>query len=344
MQPSPRTSVLFGGTGFIGTHLARLLLEQGAEEVVLADLLPPRRAAWPAALTAAERAGRLRYVPVDVRQPLTQDALPARAGLAVNLAAVHREPGPAPREYFETNLRGAEQVCAWAERAECPRLVFTSTIAVYGAAPAPWDESALPMPETPYGISKLVAEQMHRAWCRAAPGRRLLIVRPGVVFGAGEGGNVTRLVRALLRGRFAYVGDGRTPKAGGYVKELCLAMQWALARMEAGREAQALLNFTLDPAPTVRDYVEAIARVAGRRRPVLRLPYPLLLAGAALLEALARPVGRHGPIHPAHVRKLRRGNPARADWLRQAGYPFRYPLEEALRDWQAERPQDWRVP
>ena len=84
-------------------------------------------------------------------------------------------------------------------------------------------------------------------------------------------------------------------------------------------EAQALLNFTLDPAPTVRDDVEAIARVAGCRRPSLRLSYPLVLAGAALLEVLAWRAGRRArSTRHACTRCCGATRPARAGFDRPA--------------------------
>ena len=50
-----------------------------------------------------------------------------------NFAAVHREPGHAREEYFDTNIAGAKNVCAFAEETGCKNILFTSSIAVYGA-------------------------------------------------------------------------------------------------------------------------------------------------------------------------------------------------------------------
>lgn len=71
-------------------------------------------------------------------------------------------------------------------------MIFTSSIAPYGAAEALKKETTLPTPNTPYGISKLVAEKIHETWKEKNQGQ-LIIVRPGIVYGKGEHGNMTRL-------------------------------------------------------------------------------------------------------------------------------------------------------
>jgi nucleoside-diphosphate-sugar epimerase len=340
--PFPDT-VIFGGAGFIGLHLTRhLIAGELAERVWLVDLRAPELNAFPQAVRDVAGSDRVRIVTADVRRPLEALGLPERAHLAVNLAAVHREPGHAPHEYYETNLAGAENVCAWAERVDCRRVAFTSSIAIYGPGGGAKHEGTVPVPETPYGGSKLAAEHIHRAWQRAGAGRRLLIVRPGVIYGPGEGGNVTRLVRAVLGRYFAYTGNRGVRKAGGYVKELCNALTWGLQRLEETPQGVSLFNFSMDPPPSVAEYVEAICRVAGVRRRVPTLPYGLLLAAAYALEALARPVGLRQPVSPVRVRKLVRSTEIEPRALRSAGYPWVFTLEQALADWQADWPHDWR--
>lgn len=204
-------AVLFGGTGFIGTHFARYLLDNGlSEQVLLADIKPPSINLWPAPYQEYLKNGQIRYLEVDVRNFIEHPDLPAHADLVVNLAAVHREPGHEAYEYFGTNLPGAENVCEWAEKVGCSRIIFVSSIAPYGPSEEEKYENSLPVPLTPYGSSKLAAEKINIGWQRSVVDRKLIIVRPGVVFGPGEGGNVTRLIRAVLGRYFFYMGNRET--------------------------------------------------------------------------------------------------------------------------------------
>ena len=333
--------VLFGGAGYIGTYLAALLLETGAQKIYLVDISVPREDRWPAPLRIAATHGAVQYIPADVRRSLVSDGLPDRCDLIFNLAAVHREPGHAPHEYYETNLSGAENVCAWAERVDCRRILFASSISPYGSDASEKDERSLPVPETPYGGSKLVAENIHMAWQRGGGDRRLVIVRPGVVFGPGEGGNVTRLVKGVLNRYFFYSGNRHTRKAGGYVKELCRAMLWVLEAQEHTGEKVTLFNFTLDPPPTVEEYVQTICRVAKVRRSIPSFPYHVLLGFSYVMDGFSKMVGIHQPFSPVRIRNSVRSNNIIPRYLRECGYKYKYTFEEALRDWREDRPDEW---
>lgn len=336
-----KTAVIFGGTGFIGTHLSQYLLcDPTVQEVVLADVNPPVRMGYAATLQDALASGRARYLKCDVRQPLPLDALP-RADMIFNLAAVHREPGHAAAEYYETNLPGAEHVCAYAAAVGCKRIVFTSSISPYGSTESRKDEDAIPLPDTPYGGSKLGAEKIHLAWQAGGPGRKLLIVRPGVVFGPGEGANVTRLIRSLVRGYFLYMGNRTTRKAGGYVKELCQVIFFGLEHQDRTGEAVSLFNFSMDPPPTIQDFVEVINKVADIRRRPFSVPRPLLLGASYPIDTMARLFGIQQPICPVRVRKMYRSTNVEPKRLRELGYVYHYSLEQAFQDWKQDSPEDF---
>jgi nucleoside-diphosphate-sugar epimerase len=343
-----RTCVIFGGTGCIGTHIAKHLLEYTTlERIVLADIRPPRNETYVDPLRAQMQSSdgvpsRVQYVHCDVRLPLESPELPRQVDLIVNLAAVHREPGHEPDEYYRTNLPGAEHVCAYADRVGCRRIVFTSSISPYGSSDAARDEDSLPIPETAYGGSKLVAEKIHIAWQQTQPDRRLIILRPGVVFGPGEHANVARLARSLTRGYFVYMGNRETRKAGVYVKDLCHVLQFALEFQDRSGEPVLVWNVSMDPPPRLEEFVSAICSVNGLRRPKFSVPRGLLVAVSYPIAGLAQLIGINTSINPVRMRKLSQPTHIEPLRLRQAGYRYRYTMEEAMADWKQDAPEDFR--
>ncbi|HMR55495.1 MAG TPA: NAD(P)-dependent oxidoreductase [Candidatus Doudnabacteria bacterium] len=340
-----KTAVLFGGGGFIGSYLAvELLKNHLVEEVLLADMSFQEHQ-WPQELHKLRSEGRVATATFDVRRKEDFLYLTVKPELIVNLAAIHREPGHAEHEYYDTNIPGAENICNWAESVNCLNIIFTSSIAVYGANeainPEPKTEQTPTKPNSPYGISKLKAEEIHKTWQQKNSERKLLIVRPGVIFGAGENGNVTRMLKALKRGYFVFAGNKDTAKAGGYVKELCRSIVWMWQRQIQNNSQKELYNFTVEPTPTVGQYVTAINNVLGKPSRTINLPYGLLMFAAQVIQKLSSIVGRTAGINPARIRKLRRSNYIVAEVLQKAGYKYHYNLDSAMRDWQNERPQDW---
>ena len=337
-----KTVVIFGGTGFIGTHICQHWLRENlADQIILVDLLPPRDEPYTSELQAGINSGRVVFVDGDVRNDLWRDQLPSGADLIFNLAAIHREPGHESHEYFETNLKGAENICKWASDVQCTRIVFTSSISPYGPSEVLKDEDSQPAPETPYGTSKLAAEKIHREWQCADSRRKLLILRPGVVFGPGEGGNVTRLLRSLIKGYFVYVGNRDTRKAGGYVKELSYVAQFALEYQDRTGEKFTLLNFSMNPTPRLQEFVRAIQHVGGIRRGPLNVPRSLLIGASYPIDAVARTFGIRQPISPVRVRKLFRSTSIDPKRLRELEYQWRFTMERAFLDWKRDRPEDF---
>lgn len=338
-----KTTVVFGGTGFIGAFFAQHILSAGLSDLVyLVDKESPEDKSIAYRRTQLRADPRVIYLHADVRHPLNDLKVDGDVMLVANFAAVHREPGHEDVEYYETNLLGAENVCKWTESRDCQAMVFTSSISPYGVSEAVRDEMSLPVPSTAYGGSKLVAEKIHRIWQAADDDqRRLVIVRPGVVFGPGEGGNVSRLIRAVIHRYFFYMGNQNTRKAGVYVKELCNAMVWVLASQSSRSERVSLFNMSMNPGPSIKEYVDAVCRVARINRWVLGVPYWLLLAASTAIDLFAKPLGIRHPFSPVRIRKLVRSNNILPTYLVSNNYPFMYNLDAALEDWRQSCPEEW---
>ena len=306
-----------GGSGFTGTHLTNLLKERF-----------PHCHIYNLDIVENSQEGKVTYIYCDVRKPIhLEEVTVTEDDVIFNFAAVHRTPGHSDHEYFETNILGAENVTAFAEKYGIRRIVFTSSIAPYGAAENLKEEITVPTPNTPYGISKLVAEKIHTIWqAKNSSERQLTIVRPGVVFGKGENGNFTRLYWGLRGRKFMYPGRKDTVKACIYVKELVCFMLYRLEHHEQGVE---LYNCTFEPAYTIEQIVATMNKVTGLNRTAPLIPAWILMPAAAVIGCLGAPMG----ICPARVRKLMVSTNICGKKLADSGYHFHYTFEEAIADW-----------
>ncbi|MCY1361144.1 hypothetical protein D9M69_478010 [compost metagenome] len=97
----------------------------------------------------------------------------------------------------------------------------------------------------------------------------------------------------------------------------------------------------MNPGPSIRNYVDAVCKVAGIRRTVLAIPYPLLLTLAYGIELFARPLRITHPFSPVRIRKLVRSNNILPSYLINNGYQYQYTLESAFIDWKEECPEEW---
>ena len=324
--------IITGGTGFIGTHLTNLLNKVHPEakvwnlDIVRPGTPNPVVKNYKPAVREGETLGST-FVDCDVRKPIGElPFTPTPDDVIFNFAAVHRTPGHEDHEYFETNINGAENMCAFAEKWGIMQMVFTSSIAPYGAAEELKEETTLPTPNTPYGISKLVAEKIHIAWQKGSKDRKLTIVRPGVVFGRGENGNFSRLYWGIRKHTFAYPGRKDTIKACVYVKELVRFILW---NVEERNTSSDIFNCTFEPAYTIEQIVTAMKSVTGLHQAVPYIPNAVIMPAAVGAQMVGSPMG----ICPARVKKLQISTNISGKKMQESGYQFKWTFEEALRDW-----------
>ncbi|HEY0778734.1 MAG TPA: NAD(P)-dependent oxidoreductase [Gemmatirosa sp.] len=310
-----------GGAGFIGRQLCAALVARG-DRVTVLDIAAdtPTQGATPS----------IRYVRGDVRDPVAVRTALAECDAVFHLAAAHHDFGIDHATYFGVNEGAAGILCAAMEAAGVRDVCFYSSVAIFGDAPEPHHEDAPTAPNNDYGASKLAGERVFRRWADDAPGRRVLVIRPTVTFGAGNFANMYSLIRQIDSGLFVQVGAGENVKSLSYVENLVDATLFLWDR-PTGASFDAY-HWVEKPDLTSGQIATAISAALGRAAPRVRVPLAAAVALAAPFDLVIRLTGRNLPISSARVRKLAADQTRfEADKVRAAGFRPRVTLDEGIR-------------
>lgn len=308
-----RTALVTGAGGAIGSALVVRLMERGYAV---------------RALIREASAGMLPPGVEVVRGDITDCRLIRQAVGGVDavfhLAAKLHINNPAPalkEEYFRVNVEGTRCLAQAARAGKVERLVFFSSISVYGSSrPGQlFDEESPLVPDSWYAETKIEGE---RIVLDELPS---IVLRVAAVYGPRMKGNYPRLVEAVRRGRAALIGDGRNRRTLIHETDVCDA---AIAAAEHSASSGQIFNATDGRVHTMREILAAIAAALNQRPPRLRLPARPVRAVAGLLEDGLRVAGKASPIGRATIDKLTEDIAVSGDRIqRELGFRPLYDLQ-----------------
>ncbi|MBN2896751.1 MAG: NAD-dependent epimerase/dehydratase family protein [Campylobacterales bacterium] len=278
---------IIGGSGFIGTRLCKRLKEVG-EDFLIVDKINSK--SYPRSSKYA-----------DVRN--YKELFDAVVGDAIiNLAAEHRDDVTPRSLYDEVNVEGARNVCNVAKNKKINTIIFTSSVAVYGFAPLGTDENGRINYFNDYGRTKYEAEVIYKDWYNQDPlNRKLLIVRPTVVFGEQNRGNVYNLLRQIASGKFLMIGDGLNRKSMAYVENVAAFLQYGL-KLENG---VYIFNYIDKPDFDMNTLVSKVNYSLGRKKIInFRLPFMIGFLIGKLFDFIAYLSNRKFAISSIRVKKF----------------------------------------
>jgi len=276
---------VIGGSGFVGTNLCRqLTLTQQDFEIIdlkISNLFPEKC-----------KIADVRDVE-SLRAAITGDVI-------VNLAAVHRDDVRDKSEYHRTNVDGAENIALVCEEKGIDKVVFTSSVAVYGFAEPGTDETGAINPFNEYGRTKFKAEERLRKW-QAKNANSLIIVRPTVIFGEGNRGNVFNLLNQISSGKFLMVGNGENKKSMAYIGNIVAFLEACIAT----DQKYGLYNYTDTPDLTMNELVSQVrSKLKGKTGVGPRLPYWLGIILGYTADLISKLSGKNLPISSIRVKKF----------------------------------------
>lgn len=260
-----------GAAGFIGSHVAAELLQRGHRVVALDDLSGGFRENLPSGTEFVH--GSINDVELVSRLFESH-----RFDYVFHLAAYAAEglSHYIRRFNYSNNLIGSiNLINAAVNNGGVKCFVFTSSIAVYGRNQLPMTEDTIPMPEDPYGISKLAVEADLRA-AHEMFGLDFIIFRPHNVYGEGQNiGDPYRNVvgifmNEIMQGRELTVfGDGKQTRAFSYIGDVAPLLAASIERREAYNQ---VFNVGADHPYTVLELAETVSRIMESPLRIRHLP------------------------------------------------------------------------
>ena len=279
---------IVGGSGFIGTRLC-ILLKSKRMGFKIVDIAMSNKYPKQTIL------GDVRSVK-ELKSSISENAI------LINLAAEHRDDVFPLKLYDDVNIQGAKNLCLIAREKNINKIIFTSSVAVYGFAPIGTNESGEIAPFNDYGRTKWEAEHVYRQWQAEDPqNRTLVIVRPTVVFGERNRGNVFNLLKQIASGKFVMVGDGLNRKSLAYVENVAAFLEYSMSF----KPGIHIYNYIDKPDFSMNDLVSLVNKLLGRSSEInIRLPYMLGLTIGKLFDLFAKVLGRKFPISSIRVKKF----------------------------------------
>jgi len=307
---------IIGGSGFVGSRLIALIKELPDVELINVD----------------KNESRLYPEITYIANVLDLDALTGLlqgTDIVILLAAEHKDDVSPVSLYYEVNVKGTENTCVAMERNGINRLIFTSSVAVYGLNKNNPDEETPVDPFNDYGKSKWQAECVLRTWSDTHQDWNIQIIRPTVLFGEGNRGNVYNLLRQIASGRFLMIGSGKNKKSMSYVGNIVDFIMFLIAHLK-DEKGCSVFNYVDKPDLTTRELVSIVSRVLQKRIPAIRIPFWIGMVGGYCFDILGKILGKKLAISSVRVKKFCAVTQFDASKAATIGFKPTYTLAEGL--------------
>lgn len=304
---------VIGGSGFIGSNLIKqLVIEHDVVNYDLrdSDIFP--------SITKT----------LDVRSTKELNEGLQKSDWVVLLAAEHRDDVDPISLYYDVNVQGTANVLTAMEKNNIKKIIFTSSVAVYGLNKINPDELHPVSPFNHYGKSKLQAEELLREWYNKSPDdRTLIIIRPTVVFGPGNKGNVHNLLKQITSGKFLKIGKGNNEKSMAYVENIAGFIKHCI---DKNLQGNFLYNYADKPDLTTNQLLTITEKKLGKKLPPVKVPYAIGYFGGLCFDVLSKITGKKFSISSVRVKKFCSVTKFSSEKALATGYKPKFNIEEGL--------------
>ncbi|MCX6194274.1 MAG: NAD-dependent epimerase/dehydratase family protein [Cytophagales bacterium] len=272
---------IVGGSGFIGTRLMEILTHSEFGNFDLKNSLK---------FPQITRIGD-----INIKESIR---FSEECDIVVLLAAEHRDDVFPASLYYDVNVQGTKNVLERMDEYGIKNLIFTSTVAIYGLNKDNPDEEHIHDPFNDYGKSKLMAENLIKEWFEKSPkGKSVTIIRPTVVFGENNRGNVYNLIKQLSDRKFIMIGNGNNKKSLAYVGNVAAFIKHRVETVVPGFD---IFNYADSPDYSMQVLVKKLSDYLQVNHVKLSIPYIVGLLFGLVFDLLAFILRRK--LHISYVR------------------------------------------
>tara|TARA_Y100001958_G_scaffold159888_1_gene163978 strand:+ start:15514 stop:16467 length:954 start_codon:yes stop_codon:yes gene_type:complete len=274
---------IIGGSGFIGSRLKSIL-----NNYVILDK------------SIENNTSNNFYC--DITVPSSIEGMINKNDTVILLAAEHKDNVKPISKYYETNVIGTKNILNEMDKVGCKRLIFTSSVAIYGLNKNNPSENYKADPFNHYGKSKYQAENIIMEWYNVEPNSKFVtIIRPSVVFGEGNRGNVYNLLRQIYIGKFILIGNGKNKKSMAYVGNLVDFIKFKINDPLGNFE---IYNYTDYPDLTMLSLVEIIKKTTKIKTPSFKIPIFIGLLAGYIFDFISYVIKKDLTISSIRIKKF----------------------------------------
>lgn len=304
---------LIGGSGFVGTYLIDIIKDQ----FILKNI---------------DRQQSQKYAEItticDVRDQTNLKHELKGQNLVILLAAEHRDDVSPISSYYDVNVQGTKNVLEAMDENGVKNIVFTSSVAIYGLNKVNPNENHPADPFNHYGKSKWQAEEILREWQQKnSENRSLTIIRPTVIFGENNKGNVYNLLKQIGSGRFLMVGKGNNKKSMAYIGNITGFIKDKLEDIKPGYQ---VYNYADKPDFSMNELVSQVEKSLNKHIPATHFPYWLGMLGGYGFDVLSFITQKKFSVNSIRVKKFCATTQFDSTKVQDSGFIAPYTLSEGL--------------
>ena len=248
--------------------------------------------------------------------------------LIIHCAASKHDFGVSREEYFSDNEYGTQIVAEYAEEQGINKIIYYSTVSVYGHQSHPCDETAEYLSDTVYGDSKFAGEKVLWKWQEADNKRALITLRPSVIYGPDNFANMYNLISQMHNFPWFMLGDGRHIKSMVALENMIDITHFVLDKFKPGVQ-----NFNCIDKPylTVKQLMRTIAKNNGFSMPKIYIPLWLAISIGKVFDIFGKIIRKELPINSDRMKKFGTSTDYRAEKIRELGYVQQHTIEEVFK-------------